>query len=161
MPAMSRESLPPPELSPYRVTLFFGPEPVEQRPGEVACVFNVKKRSWKAGIQVSVDMHVNQLASLREQIRLSDRLSPSFSVLDPRERPDYEARAADLFAQAACWCKLDLHLERGLAQENQSIPAGELVPELDQAVAVRAEYAVTYILTELDLAFHDASSSSP
>lgn len=160
MPAMSRESLPPPEPSPYRVTLFFGPEPVEQRPGEVACVFNVKKRSWKAGIQVSVDIHVDQLASLREQIRLSDGLSPPFSALDPQERPDYEARAADLFAQAACWCKLDLRLERGVVQENQRIPAGDLVAELNDALSARAEYAVAYILTELDLAPHDASPSS-
>jgi hypothetical protein len=160
MPDMSRQPLPSPELSPYRVTLFFGPEPVDERPGEVTCVFNVKKRSWKAGIQVSVEIHSDQLASLREQIRLRDRLSSSFSALDPDARPDYEARVTDFFSQAACWCKLDLRLETGLAQENQRIPAGDLVPELNHALAARAEYAVTYILTELDLDPHDASPSS-
>ncbi|MBD0315102.1 MAG: hypothetical protein ICV75_00275 [Nitrospiraceae bacterium] len=157
---MSRERSPSPEPSLYRVTLFFGPEPVEQRPGEVACVFNVKKRSWKAGIQVSVEIHVDQLATLREQIRLSHKLSRPLSAVDQHERPDYEARAADLFVQAACWCKLDLRLEAGLAQENQRIPANELVPELDHAMAVRAQYAATYILTELDLAMPDQSPSS-
>jgi hypothetical protein len=157
---MSRERSASPEPSPYRVTLFFGPEPVEQRPGEVACVFNVKKRSWKAGIQVSVEIHVDQLASLREQIQLSHRLLANFSALNAEERPDYETRAADLFAQAACWCKLDLRLEAGLSQENQRIPADELVSELDHAIAVRAQYATTYILTELDLPVHDQSPSS-
>lgn len=157
---MSREDSPAREPSPYRVTLFFGPEPVEQRPGEMACVFNVKKRSWKAGVQVSVEMHVEQLAALREQIRLSDRLARPFSALDPQERPDYEARATDLFAQAACWCKLDLRLEAGLSQENQRLPADMWVAELNEAMAVRAQYAETYILTELDLAGHDQSPSS-
>lgn len=159
MPSMLHMALPP-EASPYRVTLFFGPEPVDERPDEVACVFNVKKRSWKAGIQVSVEVHTSQLASLRQQIRLSDRLSSAFSTLDPLERPEYEARAAELFAQAVCWGKLDLYLHSGVTQENQRMPADQLVAELAQALATRAEYVATYILTELDLAHHQSAPPS-
>ena len=40
----------------YRVTFFFGPEAVEERPDHLRCVFNVKKRSWKGGVQVAVDV---------------------------------------------------------------------------------------------------------
>ena len=76
------------------------------------------------------------------------------------ERPSYEGRAADLFAQAVCWCKLDLRLNSGLIQENQRIPASELVLELDQAAIARREYVFSYILTELDLAPRSPSSSS-
>jgi hypothetical protein len=153
---MSSAPLPSPGLSPYRVTLFFGPEPVEERPDAIACVFNVKKRSWKAGIQVSVEIHTQQLLSLREQIRLTDRLSRAFSTLDPLVQSEYEGRAAELFAQAVCWCKLDLHLNAGVAQENQRISGDQYVPELDQALlTTRQAYAVTYILTELDLPHED------
>lgn len=152
---MSSAPFSSPEPSPYRVTLFFGPEPVKERPDEVACVFNVKKRSWKAGIQVSVEIHGHQLMSLRDQLRLTDRLSPAFSTLDPLMQSQYEARAAELFAQAVCWCKLDLHLDAGVAQENQRIPADRFMTELDQAMLTRQEYAVTYILTELDVPHQD------
>jgi hypothetical protein len=142
----------PPESLPYRVTLFFGPESVEAEPSTDTCVFNVKKRSWKAGIQVSVEIGRNQLADLAGRIRLTDRLTESFRALAPDERSLYEARVSDLFAQAVSWCKLDLKLQSSLPQENQRILATELVPELDQSVTARTEYVVAYILTELDLA---------
>ena len=148
-----------PESSSHRVTLFFGPEPVEGEPDTQACVFNVKKRSWKAGVQVSVEIKMDQLSAIRHEIRLADRLRQTFTTLAPEERPGYEGRAADLFAQAVSWCKLDLRLQSGLTQENQRILANELVLELDQAAAAREEYVVAYILTELDLA-HDRSSPS-
>ena len=140
-----------PELSSYRVTLFFGPEPVEGKPAVMACVFNVKKRSWKAGIQVSVEIAQAHLARLRQEIRLTDRITEALLLLSPDERPAYHARVDDLFAQAVTWCKLDLCLAAGLAQNNQRIGAGDLVPELNHSVTVRAEYVITYVLTELDL----------
>jgi hypothetical protein len=149
----------PPESSPYRVTLFFGPEPVEGRPDTVACVFNVKKRSWKAGIQVSVEIGRRHLSALADQMQLSDRLAHSLSRLEPEQRHDYEARVPDLFAQAVPWCKLDLHLDRGIPQENQSLPAGDLDAEFHRTIHMRQEYVLSYILTELDLPGDDASSS--
>ncbi len=140
------------DLPSYRVTFFFGPELVEGQPDVLACVFNVKKRSWKAGIQVSVEMSTDQLSVLRQKMRLADRLAKSLTALDPRERPHYQERIADFFAQAVCWCKLDLRLQAGLAQENQRIQADELTVELDEAASNRVDYVLAYILGELDLA---------
>jgi hypothetical protein len=136
----------------YRVTFFFGPEPVEGRPAVLACVFNVKKRSWKAGIQISVEMSTDQLAGLQQKMRLADRLAKSLTALDPHERPHYQERIEDFFAQAVCWRKLDLRLQAGVAQENQRIQADELTIELDQEAGSRADYVLAYILGELDLA---------
>ena len=149
----------PRESLPHRITLFFGPEPVEGEPGTQACVFNVKKRSWKAGIQVSVEIGTDQLSTLLHKVRLTDRLTQIFARLAPGDRSVYEGRVADLFAQAVSRCKLDLRLQSGLNQENQRILADELVLELDQAVMARTEYVVAYVLTELDLA-HDRPSPS-
>jgi hypothetical protein len=140
-----------PELPSYRVTLFFGPEPVEGEPGVLACVFNVKKRSWKAGIQVSVEIAQAHLARLGEEVRLAERIEAALSSLGADVRETSSMRADDLFAQAVTWCKLDLCLAAGLAQKNQRIAAADLVPELNQSVAARTEYVVTYVLTELDL----------
>lgn len=149
-----------PELPSYRVTLFFGPEPVEGEPGVLACVFNVKKRSWKAGVQVSVEIAHAHLAQLRQEVRLTDQIAEALSPIGTEERGTYDARVDDLFAQAVTWCKLDLCLAAGLAQENQRIPAADLEPELSQSVAVRAAYVVTYVLTELDLVSDRQSPAS-
>ena len=141
-----------PDLTSYRVMFFFGPELVEGQPDVLACVFNVKKRSWKAGIQVSVEMSTDQLSVLRQKMHLADRLAKSLTALDPRECPHYQERIADFFAQAVCWCKLDLRLQAGLAQENQRIRADELTIELDETTGNRTDYVLAYILGELDLA---------
>jgi hypothetical protein len=152
--------LPPRDISSYRVTFFFGPESGGQRPDVLTCVFNVKKRSWKAGIQVSVEMSSEQLAVLRQKIRLTDRLAKSLRALDPQELPHHHERIADCFAQAVCWCKLDLRLRAGLTQENQRIQADELTIELDHEATNRADYILAYILGELDLAPHHSVPSS-
>jgi hypothetical protein len=107
-----------------------------------------------------VEIGTGQLSAIRQRIRLTERLAQIFLTLAPDERPTYEGRLADLFAQAVTRCKLDLRLQSGLSQENQRIQADELVPELDQAVNVRAEYVVAYVLTELDLAPSRPSPSS-
>jgi hypothetical protein len=138
--------------SSYRVTFFFGPELIEGQPDVLICVFNVKKRSWKAGIQVSVEMSTDQLSVLQQKMRLADRLEKSLTALDPHERPHHQERIADFFAQAVCWCKLNLRLQAGLAQENQRIQADELTIELDQDASNRADSVLAYILGELDLA---------
>jgi hypothetical protein len=150
----------PPESALYRVTFFFGPEPTEGASGVQACVFNVKKRSWKSGIQVAVEIDSDQLSSLRRTIRLDGRFTDTLMKVAPDERLAYQARVTDLFTQAVSWCKLDLCLSTGLKQENQRIPANELVTELDRAVPARREYVVAYISTELDLAHDDPSHSS-
>lgn len=155
---MAHESSP--ELTSYRVTLFFGPESAEQESGIQACVFNVKKRSWKSGVQVSVEIGPEQLARLRHEVRLADRLAEALTTLAPDERSAYQERAGDLFAQAVAWCKLDLRLQAGLTQDNQRILATDFLSELDQSVIARAGYVVAYVLNELDVVPDHPSHSS-
>ena len=114
-------------------------------------MFNVKKRSWKAGIQVSVDIATDQLTALQDAIRVCAPIQNALAPLTEDERADAASRIPDLAAQAIAWCKLDLRLTTGLQQENQRIRCDELVAELNRVVSTRQEYVVTYILTELDL----------
>ncbi len=146
--------------SAFRVTFFFGPEPVDGDSDKQACVFNVKKRSWKGGIQVSVEIGVAQLEALRRKIRFDDRITETLAAHTEDERHPFHGREAELFSQAVSRCKLDLRLQTGLKQENQRLSAHELVSELDEAVMARTEYVVTYVLTELDLAPNGPSPSS-
>lgn len=141
----------PPDQLPYRVTLFFGPETVEERDDTHYCVFNVKKRSWKAGIQIAVEMEQAQITALQETLQLTERLSKALASVPEPEQAEYRTRIPDLFAQAIAWCKLDLRLELGVPQENQRIGSTELVHELQQAAQARGEYVLSYILSELDL----------
>lgn len=133
---------------------------MEKEAGVQACTFNVKKRSWKAGVQVSVEIGSEQLASLRHKVRLVDRLAEVLMMLSPDERPAYQERAEDLFVQSVAWCKLDLGLRAGLAQENQRISAVDFVSELDRSVVARTEYVIAYIMTELDVVPDHPSPSS-
>jgi hypothetical protein len=144
----------------YRVTFFFGPEPVDGQPDLLACVFNVKKRSWKAGIQVSVEMSTDQLSGLRQKMRLADRLAQSVTALAPHERHHYQERIEDCFVQAVCRCKLDLRLQAGPAQDNRRIHADELTIALDQEVCARVDDILAYIFEELDLVFDRSVPSS-
>ena len=146
-------SAPTSSESPYRVTLFFGPEPVGT-PDILACVFNVKKRSWKAGVQVSVEITATQLSTIDRNLRVTGRVSQALQRLEAAERQGCEGRVPDLFAQAVSWCKLDLRLAAGLPQHNQQIAADDLQSELDEAVVNRQEYVLAYILTELDQVPH-------
>ena len=141
----------PPDATPYRVTLFFGPEPVDGDSTTQTCVFNVKKRSWKAGIQVSVDIGTDQLVALQEAMRQTAPITRALERLAEEDRTDAAARIPDFAAQAIAWCKLDLRLAIGLPQENQRIPGDALVAELNHVIPTRQEYVVAYILTELDL----------
>lgn len=141
----------PPDQLPYRVTLFFGPETVEEQKDTHYCVFNVKKRSWKAGIQISVEMEKAHVAALQETLQLSEGLAQVLASVPESEQDEFRARIPDLFAQALAWCKLDLRLDLGVPQENQRIGRTELVHELHQAAQTRREYVISYILGELDL----------
>lgn len=141
----------PPDQLPYRVTLFFGPETVEDRDDTYYCVFNVKKRSWKAGIQITVEIETTLITALQEAVHLNERLANALTSVPGSEQAEYRARVPELFAQAIAWCKLDLQLDVGVPQINQRIGHATLVQELRQAVQSRQEYVVTYILNELDL----------
>ena len=139
------------DIAAYRVSFFFGPEPVEGKAEVLACVFNVKKRSWKAGIQVAVEISNRQLSAVERTIQWTDRLAKSLVAVEPQERFDYQERSGDVFVQAVCRCKLDLQLMAGLTQDSHRILAEELRVELDQAISKHPEYIISDILDELDL----------
>lgn len=142
----------PHDISAYRVSFFFGPESVEGGADALACVFNVKKRSWKAGIQVVVEVSRSQLSALERTIQLTDRLAERLVVVEAHDRADYQERSSDVFVQAVCRRKLDLQLLPGLAPINQRIPPEELMVELDQSIHEQPDHLISYILDELGLA---------
>ena len=147
MPAMSCEA----DLTQYRVTLFVGPESVEGKPSTQHCVFNVKKRSWKGGVQVGVELAEEQLKHLRECGQLEELVEMIRAKVEPEDFIGYERRARDLFVQQVCWTKLDLAIASGMSQDNQTIVADVWEEELKRQVLLRRDNIRQAILTELDL----------
>lgn len=149
MRAMVAEALS--DTSSYRVTLFFGPEPVEGKPSIQYCVFNVKKRSWKGGIQVAVEVGRDQLNEIAEILGHPECLAKKWAGLPCEGQLSHTNRANEYFAQAICWCKLDVMLQAGITQENQCLAVDMLRDELRDAAIKRVAYITSYILDELDL----------
>lgn len=144
-----------PEPSQFRVTLFVGPQPVEGNPYSCSCVFNVKKRSWKGGIQVSVILPQSQIEQLSTDIDFPRWLTLALVDLTPDDRLSHQERAHELFIQAVCWCKLDLALQAGIAPENQSLEDNAGIAEVRDAVIKRRNFITTYVASELDLVLKD------
>ncbi len=140
------------DLAQYRVTFFFGPEPVEHRPDHLRCVFNVKKRSWKGGIQVSIDLAHAQLDQAREQIGFDSWLQEQLRNMGQEERVETTQRADDLFIQSLCTCALNLALQAGLEQQNQVVDASTFVTELARLIQEAPADITERIRLELDLA---------
>jgi hypothetical protein len=140
-----------PEAPRYRVTLFYGPEPVEDCSGVLCCTFNVKKRSWKGGVQIAVEVEERQVARAQDLVGFEAWLKRILSTLLDGERADFESRARDLFTQHLCALKLDLAIEAGLQQENLRLPAGAFMNEVDAAVPARRDRLLANVLAELDL----------
>ena len=135
----------------FRTTFFFGPEDVPERPGILMCVFNTKKRSWKGGIQVAVELAETQLERLRERGLLNELLEMIRARVEPEAFAGHAQRARDLFTQQVCRMKLDLAIEQGLAQENQTVGADAFQQELDRAVLAGADAVRQAIFAELDV----------
>ena len=147
------------EPSQFRVTLFVGPQPVEGRPFTFSCVFNVKKRSWKGGVQVAVVMTQSQIDSLSAALDFPRWLSLALIDLPDEDRPSHEHRASELFVQALCWCKLDLALRSGIAQENQCLADDIGIAGVRETVIKRKDFITSYIASELDLVPKDATAT--
>lgn len=147
-----------PEPSQFRVTLFVGPQQVEGRPFTCSCVFNVKKRSWKGGIQVSVVLTQRQIDSLSADIDFPRWLNLALVDLADEQRLAHQERAHELFIQAVCWCKLDLALQSGIAQENQSLEDTTWDAEIRNAVTKRTDFITSYVASELDLVLRDGTT---
>lgn len=145
-------SLPAPQSPQYRVSLFYGPEPVDRGLSLVACVFNVKKRSWKGGVQVSVELDEAQVARAKHILDFERWIQTVLTPVAEDERPDYASRAQELLVQGLCAFKLDLAIDAGIQQENSRIAAEAFAETLDQAVRQQSDRVRTYILSELDLA---------
>ncbi|MEP6600935.1 MAG: hypothetical protein ABJB49_03900 [Nitrospirota bacterium] len=135
----------------FRVTFFFGPDTVPGRPEVLTCIFNVKKRSWKGGVQVGVELAEEQLQRLRECGQLEELVEMIRAKVDPEDFTAYERRASDLFIQQVCWAKLDLGIASGMSQDNQTIVADVWEEELQRQVLLRRDNIRQAILTELDL----------
>ncbi len=156
MHAMAVE--PAPEPSQFRVTLFVGPQPVERKPFTVSCVFNVKKRSWKGGIQVAVVITQRQIDTLSTDVDFSRWLTLALADLADEDRLSHQKRAHELFIQAVCWCKLDLALQSGITQENQCLADDTWIPEVRDTVNKRTNFITSYITSELDLVLRDVTA---
>jgi hypothetical protein len=156
MHAMSVESLS--DSSQFRVTLFVGPQPVEEKPFTHSTVFNVKKRSWKGGIQVAVELAQAQIDCISSAIGFPQWLREALATISADERPSYHDRAQELFVQALSWCKLDLLLQSGITQENQCLAADTFVTELNGVAAKKRDVVTSHVAAELDLPPNDATS---
>jgi hypothetical protein len=139
-----------PELLQYRVTLFFGPEPLEGARCGSVCVFNVKKRSWKGGIQVAVELRDDQLDRALKRLDFPSCLEQDLKTVTPGERPEIEHRATDALIQLLCSYKLELAIDEGLTSENQCIRAERFDEALDQTVAANRDRLVASVRRELD-----------
>ena len=135
----------------FRVTFFFGPDNVPGRPEVLTCVFNVKKRSWKGGVQVGVELTEDQLKGLRECGQLDELIEMIRAKVEPEDFIGYERRTRDLFVQQVCWTKLDLAIASGMTQDNHTIVADLWEEELQRQVLLRRDGIRQAVLTELDL----------
>jgi hypothetical protein len=140
-----------PEPSQFRVTLFVGPQPVEEAPFNYSCVFNVKKRSWKGGVQVAVALTQRDIDQLSSDIDFPRWLTLALRDLLEEDRLSHQARAHELFIQAVSWCKLDLALQAGITQENQCLSDSIGLAEVRDAVINRKHFITSYVAAELDL----------
>ena len=149
--------IPPPQVPPYRVTLFFGPETNDSTPQWLFCVFNVKKRSWKGGIQVVVNLEWEQLIRLRERVGFTEWLETWVSKVPVPEREGFLERGHDVLAQAICQSKLELAIQEKLRQENCELEASYLAVELEALVIRDWDQLKARLVDELDLPTLDSA----
>lgn len=144
-------SVPIPQLPLFRVTFFYGPESVENDRGCQRCVFNVKKRSWKGGVQIAVEVADEQVTRLRQSLEFDVWIKRMLSGVPAEDRVGHESRAHELFVQEMCAIKLSLALDREVHQENTTVSSNAFLDELDHKVVQSADRIKDNILTELDL----------
>ncbi len=143
--------LSPPQIPLFRITLFYGPETVEGASDAIHCVFNVKKRSWKGGVQVGILIERNQIRRLEERLAFQSWIEEHLQVIPSDKREDYKKLGYDLFIQFICFHKLDIFIRQGIKQENVQVSAGFLISETDDAIQREAEKIKQQIMVELDV----------
>lgn len=143
--------LSPPQIPLFRITLFYGPETVEGASDSVHCVFNVKKRSWKGGVQVEVVMKKNQITRLEGFLQYPSWLEDVLSGVPAEDQGEYLEKSRDLLIQLLCFHKLQAFIHQGIRQENIQVPGDSFVSETDEVVQREAEKIKRQIYVELDL----------
>jgi hypothetical protein len=153
MPAMTMDAIS--NISQFRVSLFVGPQPVKGKPFTQSTVYNVKKRSWKGGVQVAVELDQTQIDHLSATVGFSQWLEQALAQVPQEERASYHERAQELLVQALSWCKLDLLLQSGITQDNQCLTADTYVAELDKIAPNKRDFISSHVAAELDLLPHN------
>ena len=143
--------LSPPQIPLFRITLFYGPETVEGASDAIHCVFNVKKRSWKGGVQVGILIERNQIRRLEAKLAFQSWIEEHLQVIPSDKREYYLKLGYDLFIQFICFHKLDIFIRQGIKQENVQVSAGFLISETDDAIQREAEKIKQQIMVELDV----------
>ena len=143
--------LSPPQIPLFRITLFYGPEIVEGAVDTIHCVFNVKKRSWKGGVQVGIALRGAQIRRLEKQLEFQSWLEEHLRGVPVDERGDFLQTGNDLFTQFICFHKLKTYIQQGIQQENTQVAGGFLISETDEAVQREAEQIKQQIIVELDV----------
>ena len=140
-----------PKIPPYRTTLFFGPDVHETNPDIFYCVFNVKKRSWKGGIQLVVEMTQPHVSRFKQILQLEPWLRKSLCHLPKEEYDEYFQRGQELFLQYLCQTKLQLAINEGLRQETILLSQDMFSQELENAIRQNGHALKENLFAELDI----------
>lgn len=140
-----------PQIPRYRTTLFFGPEAHETNPDIFYCVFNVKKRSWKGGIQLVVEIAHPHASRCKQILQLETWLRNILRHLPQKDYDEYLQRGQDLFLQCLCQEKLQLAIEGGLRQETTLLSHDVLCRELEDAIRQNGHALKETLFAELDV----------
>lgn len=151
MQPMDNQQQTSPQVPQYRITLFYGPDPQDGEPSSQNCTFNVKKRSWKSGVQVTVNLFDRQLARLRSLMEFESWLTQMLQTIPTEDVEDIEGRAQDVFIQMISSYKLDIAIEHGITQQNQSVAGDAWETELDLLVTNNISRIKSLMRTELDI----------
>ena len=143
--------LSPPQIPLFRITLFYGPDAFEVDSETIHCVFNVKKRSWKGGVQVDIVVGRNQIQRLESTFGFQPWLEELLLVVPSNDREDYLKQGSDLFIQFICFHKLETYIRQGIKQQNTQVSASILTVETDEVIQREVEKIKEQIMVELDI----------
>ena len=143
--------LSPPQIPLFRITLFYGPEVLEGASETIHCVFNVKKRSWKGGVQVDIVVGRNQIQQLENQLKFRPWIDELLRVVPKEEREDFVQQGYDLWIQFLCFHKLGIYINQGIKQESTQVLAEQFIPEMNEVIRREVQNIKQQIMVELDL----------
>lgn len=140
-----------PQIPLFRITLFYGPEAVVGASNTIHCVFNVKKRSWKGGVQVGIQLKRSQLEAINQRFNYATWLGDVLQSIPGEELQIYQQKAEDLLTQLICFYKLQEYIRQGIQQENVQVTPEQLFEETQEVVYQEMEEIKRQILVELDI----------